>query len=164
MIAEEVRMRLRELVEADDEADSKKKPSKPGTEDASDSPSPKSKEKTATNTGTVSTPDLDQEEDPDGPAVDGGQPDPDAAQDDEEEEADAIDPEGDGGDEPSGVVNDELSGKTVQSVTIEPKSKVLPGAKEVVLSFNESTDTLRILITATGNVKFFWRGQLHDIP
>lgn len=80
--------------------------------------------------------------------------------DDEE----ALDPDGDGGEKPSGAVNDEVAGKTVQAVTIEPKSKVLPGAKEVIITFNESTDPLRILCTSTGEVKFFWRGQLHDIP
>lgn len=67
-------------------------------------------------------------------------------------------------DEQTGAINNEVSGKTVQSLTIEPKSKLLPGAKEVIVSFNESTDALRILITPTGNVKFFWRGQLSDLP
>lgn len=81
-----------------------------------------------------------------------------------EDDAEAIDAAGDAGEDPSGAVNDEVSGKTIQSITIEPKSKVLPGAKEVVVSFNESTDALRVLVTATGQVKFFWRGQLHDIP
>lgn len=77
---------------------------------------------------------------------------------------DAIDKEGDGGDDPSGAVNNDLSGKTVQSLSIEAQSKILPGAKEVVLSFNETTDSLRILVTPTGQVKFSWRGQLHDLP
>lgn len=80
------------------------------------------------------------------------------------DDAEAIDADGTGGEEPSGAVNDELSGKTVQAVTIEPKSKVLPGSKEVVLTFADTTDALRILVTATGQIKFFWRGQLHDIP
>lgn len=80
--------------------------------------------------------------------------------DDEE----AIDADGTAGEEPSGAVNDELSGKIVQAITIEPKSKVLPGAKEVVLTFSDTTDALRVLITATGQVKFFWRGQLSDLP
>lgn len=81
-----------------------------------------------------------------------------------EDEMDAVDPEGDAGEEPSGEINDDLSGKTMQAISIEPKSKVLPGSKEVILTFNETTDTLRILITGTGQVKFFWRNQLKDMP
>lgn len=168
MVAYEVRRRLRELVEKDEEDGKKKggegKPRKPSTADAEDSPSPK-----VGRPGSRAT--ADTGDDIDGPAVDGERPDP-VAQDDEmngndrpESDDDAaIDSDGDGGEEPSGIINDELSGKTVQALTIEPRSNVLPGAKEVVLSFNESTDTLRILVTQTGEVKFFWRGQLHDLP
>ena len=162
-------MRLRELVEADDEegGEDRKKPRKPQTADAEDSPSPKGKTvagpRATTNSPDVSSPDIDQDKDPSGPSVDGDEPDPEA-DDKADDEEDAIDQDGDSGDEPSGAVNDEVSGKTVQAVTIEPKSKVLPGAKEIVVAFNESTDALRILVTPTGQVKFFWRGQLHDIP
>lgn len=67
-------------------------------------------------------------------------------------------------DAPSGGIADEVVGKTVQSLTIEPKSKILPGAKEVVISFNESPDALRLLLTPTGQVKFFYRGKVSDIP
>ncbi len=67
-------------------------------------------------------------------------------------------------DEKTGAVNNEVSGKTLSSITIDPKSKILPGAKEVILAFNESTDALRLLITPTGKCVFFWRGQLHDVP
>jgi len=105
---------------------------------------------------------------PDPSELDGPIDDPSASPEDqadaEHDEEDAIDADGDAADEPSGAVNDEVSGKTVQAVTIEPKSKILPGSKEVVLAFNESTDPLRILVTPTGQVKFFWRGQLHDLP
>ena len=89
----------------------------------------------------------------------------DAEEKGEEDEEDAVDPEGDASEVPSGAVNNEVSGKTVQSITIEPKSELLKGAaKEVVISFNESTDPLRIIVTPTGQVKFAWRGQLHDLP
>lgn len=93
-----------------------------------------------------------------------GDPDEEHSEQGDEAESGVQDGDDEGDPEPSGAVNDEVSGKTVQAVTIEPKSKVLPGAKEVVLSFNESTDALRILITSTGMVKFFWKGQLHDLP
>lgn len=69
-----------------------------------------------------------------------------------------------GSSDQTGAVNNEISGKTVQSVTIEPRSKLLPGAKEVVITFNETTDSLKILVTSNGAVKFGWRDQLHDLP
>lgn len=65
---------------------------------------------------------------------------------------------------PGGDVNKEVAGKTVQSVTLEPKSKILPGAKEVRLGFNETTDALIVLVTSTGQIKFSYRGQLFDLP
>lgn len=66
-----------------------------------------------------------------------------------------------GDDREGGKVHDEVVGKRVQAITMEPKSKILPGAQELVLTFDESPDPLRILITKTGAVKFFYRG-LHD--
>ncbi len=96
-----------------------------------------------------------------------GMPDPgsvDPTDGEGEDDEEALDADGNAGEDPSGAVNNEVSGKTIQAVTIEPKSQVLPGAKEIVLAFNESTDPLRILVTQTGQVKFFWRGQLHDLP
>lgn len=155
MIAEEVRRRLREL--ADD--DGRPRPRKPATasadqEDPPRGPGPGGPD-AALGSPDASRPEGGEgsEDDPAGPAVDGDQPDP-----------EAIDPDGTGGEEGSGAVNDYLSGKTVQAISIEPESKVLPGAKEVIVSFNETTDALRILVTTTGQVKFFLRGQLHDIP
>lgn len=106
------------------------------------------------------------------PPIDGGMND-DEDQDldsDSEEKAekdqdDAVDADGTGGEKPSGAVNQGITGKTVQSITINPKSDVLKGAaKEVVITFNETTDPLRIIVTPTGMVEFFWGGQLHDIP
>lgn len=145
IIAQEVRSRIRELAEAsDDEGDGKKLPKKPRTADAEDSPSPK---------GNVPT----------GPRADSNiESEP--AEDDDTSDDEGIDSAGNAGEEPSGAVNNEVSGKTVQAVTIEPQSKILPGAKEVIISFTESTDALRVIVTATGQVKFFWRNSLHDIP
>lgn len=81
---------------------------------------------------------------------------------DEEDPADQeMDPNSEN---PSSGINDELAGKTVQSISIEAKSKLLPGAKEVVISFNETTDPLKILITNSGLIKFYYRGQISDIP
>jgi len=62
-----------------------------------------------------------------------------------------------------GKIADEISGKTIQSVTMEPKSKTLPGAQEIVLTFKEIPDPLKILITKTGQVKFFFRGIHNEL-
>jgi hypothetical protein len=172
MIEHEVRAHLSAVLEADDDKKGGKKSKKPTTAAADNEPTqPNAPADGGGVEPIASSPPIDggmndqegESEDADGD----GMPDPssvDPTDGEGEDDADAIDPEGDGGEEPSGAVNDELSGKTVQAITIEPKSKVLPGAKEVVITFNESTDALRILVTSTGTVKFFWRGQLHDIP
>lgn len=60
-----------------------------------------------------------------------------------------------------GDVSDEIVGKSVQSITMEPKSKVLPGAVEVVITFDQTPDPLRILIPKSGVPKFYYRG-LHN--
>lgn len=164
IVSEEVRRRLRELVEAgedDGEPLPKKKGRKPGVasadqEDPPDAGNPTSPDAiTGSPDPAAGSPEggSGAEDDPDGPAVDGDAPDP-----------DAIDADGDAGEDPSGAVSDELSGKTVQALSINPRSEILPGAKEVILTFNETTDDLKVLVTGTGQVKFFWKGQLHDIP
>lgn len=171
MIEHEVRAHLSVVLESGDEKKADKKSKKPTTAAADKEPT----EPNAPTDGGGVEPIMNA------PPIDGGMNDQEGGEDADgdgmpdadsvdptdgegEDDADAIDPEGDGGEEPSGVVNNEVSGKTVQAITIEPKSKVLPGAKEIVFSFNESTDALRVLVTSTGTVKFFWRGQLHDIP
>ncbi len=165
IIATEVRRRLYELATADDDEESD--PKKPKATSADNSPSPKGKgpggPQAKNDSPDPGTPDGD-DSDPSGNATDGGQPDPETAEKEKADRDDQIDADGDAGEEPSGAVNDEMSGKTIQAITIEPESKVLPGAREVVIAVNESTDTLRILITPTQQIKFFWRGQLHDLP
>lgn len=101
----------------------------------------------------------DAETDPDF-ASDNSDEEQDAAQD----EMDALDTAGDGAGDPSGLVNKEISGKTVQAITINPKSDRLPDAKEILVTFNETTDPLKILVTSTGKVVFLWRERLHDLP
>lgn len=71
------------------------------------------------------------------------------------------DGEEDAEDVTGGKIADELTGKTVQSITMEPKSKLLPGAQEIVLTFKETPDPLKILVTKQGQVKFHFRG-LHN--
>lgn len=60
-----------------------------------------------------------------------------------------------------GKIADEIAGKTIQSISMEPKSKLLPGAMEIALTFREIPDPLKILITKTGQVKFHFKG-LHN--
>lgn len=101
-------------------------------------------------------PDADQAEIDGQPVGDGEQ----AAHD----ERDALDLDGDAGTEPSGEINDAISGKTVQSVSVEDKSQLLPGATQITLTFNETTDSLAILVTKSGDVKFAYKNQIHDVP
>ena len=162
IVSEEIR---RCLAEADEDESSGKKSKKPETKAADEDPTRPQKpaggaEKLKPAGGPDATLDIDDlddqpqdEEEPDG-----------RTEDEEDLEADAIDKDGNSGERPSGAVNDELSGKTIQAISIEPKSKILPGSKEILLSFNETTDMLRIIVTSTGQAKFFWRGQLHDLP
>lgn len=75
----------------------------------------------------------------------------DAEEDPEEKEAEA-----------KKSLSDILDGKSIQSISQEPKSKILPGAQEIVITFNDIPDPLKILVTKSGTVKFFFRNQLHN--
>jgi hypothetical protein len=83
----------------------------------------------------------------------------------DDELEDQPEPEGDdvesAEDDAKSDISDELVGKTVQSITMEPKSKLMPGAMEIVLTFDQVTDQFRILIGKSGQVKFYFRG-LHN--
>lgn len=74
--------------------------------------------------------------------------------DDEEDEAGAEDTE---------KVSDELVGKTIQSITANPKSKLMPGAMEIVLQFDQIPEPLKILVTKSGEVKYYFRGLHNEI-
>jgi hypothetical protein len=63
--------------------------------------------------------------------------------------------------EEEGTVAGELNGKTVDKISVDEDSKIMPGATEIVFTFRENPDALRILITKTGKVKYFYRG-LHN--
>lgn len=62
-----------------------------------------------------------------------------------------------------GKIADQITGKTVQSITMEPKSKTLPGAQELVITFKEIPDPLKVLLTKTGQVKFFFKGLHNEV-
>lgn len=76
-------------------------------------------------------------------------------------EKDVNDNEEDADEVTGGKIADEIAGKTVQSITMDPKSKLLPGAQEIVVTFDQIPDPLRILVNKTGQVKFYFRG-LHN--
>jgi hypothetical protein len=61
-----------------------------------------------------------------------------------------------------GTVAAELENKTIESISLEEDSKIMPGATEVVLTFQQTPDALRLLITKTGKVKIFFRGLHND--
>ena len=61
-----------------------------------------------------------------------------------------------------GEIASQVTGKTIQSITMEPKSKILPGAQELTLTFKEIPDPLKVLITKTGMVKFFMKNGIHN--
>lgn len=79
---------------------------------------------------------------------------------DDELEADVAGDE-DSGAEP-GSVAAELEDKTIESVSMEEDSKIMPGAMEIVLTFRENPDALRLLVTKTGKVKIFYKGLHND--
>lgn len=79
----------------------------------------------------------------------------------EKQAADATDGEEEADEVTGGKIADQLTGKTVQSISMEPKSKLLPGAQEIVVTFDQIPDPLRILVNKSGQVKFYFKG-LHN--
>lgn len=147
IVKEELAAHIKALREAPDDTlpdDDRKKPSKARKTSALE------KNRQPTN---------DQEEKPPTPSpaksveppVDDTSEDP---SDDELAAADASDGEA----EPeAGQLSTELEGKRIQSVTQEPKSQLVPGASEIVVTFAEVPDPLRIIVTKTGAVRFFYK-------
>lgn len=66
------------------------------------------------------------------------------------------------GEDPGSELASEISGKVLTGVQDVKKSKTLPGARELVLTFKDSNQPLRILITRSGVVKFLFKGKLHN--
>lgn len=81
-------------------------------------------------------------------------PEPGDGEDEEGDEEDAEDVTG-------GDIAKELEGKRIQSITMEPKSKIMPGAQEINIQFADIPDPLRILVNKSGNIKFYFKG-LHN--
>ncbi len=73
----------------------------------------------------------------------------------------AAEPEGEP-DKKGRPLSDMLADKTIQSMTMEPESKILPGAQEIVITFSNTPEPLRILVTKSGLAKFWFKNQLHN--
>jgi len=143
------------MVDANDEKKKKEKPGGKGDEaptrpQAASEPVQQSKGKeTPKNDKAGAKQELPVAKDPVDPELDKDVADP-AAEEDSE-------------DVTGGKIADEISGKTIQSVTMEPKSKILPGAQEITLTFREIPDPLKILITKSGAVKFHFKGIHNEL-
>lgn len=174
IIREELMNHIKSLVEvdgapddaSDDDVEPKKKgkrgpgrpPKDPETTDAAQAPPKKPK---GDGPPKVPPPDDETPADSEIPQDDGPAPEvpdePDPADDEIAAAVDGEDEDQRGGGEVSG----EVVGKRIQSITLEPKSKLVPGAQELVLTFDEVVDPLRILVTKTGVIRFWFRG-LHN--
>lgn len=162
IVKEELAAHIAELTEAgDDEED--KKPEKQDGEAAASSKKPEPKEPAKAAPPVNKDPTMDSDsKDVGGPPEDSGEEEVPDAEDpaDDELEDERADGEGDD-DRSDGKVSKEIVGKSVQSISFEPKSKLVPGAAEVVFTFDQVADPLRIVITKTGQIKYYFRG-LHD--
>lgn len=159
IIREELRRHVRNLDEAtiqDAQEDNKQKEDDGEREPQKDQDSPDNGASPKSPKSKELPPDDGETEEPN-EQPDGDDP----ADDDLEDETDAEDTE-EKEDDAKTKLGDQLAGKSIQSMTQEPKSKVLPGAQEIVLTFANSTEPLRILVTKTGQVKFYYSGALHN--
>ena len=148
MIREAIASRVREIMEAGADPDAVEKGEPEDDDGLGDKP-------------RVAKPGEPPEPQPD--EADPSEPNPadDAAELDKQ---DALDMDGDAA-APSGKVNREVDGKTIQSISVEEDSKLVPGAHEVVVTLDDVADPLRIIVAPkSGRMSFFWRGQMHDLP
>ncbi len=55
-------------------------------------------------------------------------------------------------------IGDQITGMTVLSFTMDPRSKTVPGALELTLQFKENPQPLKIFVV--GKIKFLYKGSL----
>jgi len=75
---------------------------------------------------------------------------------------DVEEPEPEDEDDIGGDISDSIVGKSVQSVTMEPESKMMPGAREITIQFESDPHPLKILLGKSGMIKFHYKGSLHN--
>lgn len=160
IIREELSTIIKELYEADD--DEKKEPEIGGADKDNDVEVPsKSTDNTAPTVGSEKQdsppedePKAGDENIPDEEVPVGDDPsDTELSQDVE----DPSDEEAEGGD-----ISKDITGRSVQSITVNPESKMMPGAKEIVIQFEEIPHPLRILLGKSGLVKYHFKGAIHN--
>lgn len=184
MIKEELAKHISNLLEAEgggvvdaesdaNEKDAKKSPKKKKKDDQEVASDPEERNAKASEEENEPEPPSKR---PVSPSKD-GEPDEIGPEDTEEEDIPALEPGDepksddelekdvsgeDDGNEETGGIGDEIVGKTIQSMTMDPESEILPGAQEITVTFRDSPDPLKILITKTGQVKLFYHGGLHN--
>ena len=73
------------------------------------------------------------------------------------------DVEAEPGEEPEqSDISRDITGRSVQSISFSKESKLMGGAQEVVIQFEEIPHPLHILLMKSGMVKFFYKGQIHN--
>jgi len=170
IVREELALHIREMLEAgDDEEEKKGGPSTVGADKDNDNQEPDAPaDDVAPKVGAEKGPEA-----PDGDAPAGGDEEQDAEvpatpdPSDDELSKDMADDETDDGedevdDETGGDISDEITGKTIQSMTFQPESKMMPGAAEITIQFDEIPHPLTILIGKSGMVKYHFKGALHN--
>jgi hypothetical protein len=65
--------------------------------------------------------------------------------------------------EEGGSVAADMQGKVIDNVEYSDESESIPGAQEIVFSFQDTEDKLRVIVMPSGNVKYFWKGLHSDI-
>ncbi len=172
IVREELAAHIRELREAPEPPEDEDEPKEPTGQEPE---APKksvggpAKPKARTPAPTKSTADAPEKDaqksaaaDPDKP---GAPEDPADADLDADEPEDSDDGTGEDDADPlAGKLSEELEGRRVQSLTVEPKSQKVPGASEIVVTFSDVPDPLRIIVTKTGEYRFSYKGALYNIP
>ena len=61
-----------------------------------------------------------------------------------------------------GDISNDIVGRSVQSISYSPESKMMPGASEVTIQFEEIPHPLKILIGKSGMIKYHFKGSIHN--
>ena len=145
-----------EVVDAEKEKGEKEKNDKKDPKEQKPDDKPPKKDAPKPETKKTPPKELPAEEEPADKAIE-----KDVAEPDGEEDASEI---------TGGKIADEIVGKTIQSITMTPKSTTAPGFQEISLTFREIPDPLKILVGKTGMTKFVFRGvhntlgEASDVP
>jgi len=180
IVREELELLIREFFEADDKED--KEPGVQGADKDNDNVAPeKSGTDMAPKRGAEIATGAPEGDEPKAPPPGEESPpeqpaDPEAGdQDIPDEEVPAGDPDpsdtelsqdvedqGDEEEKEGGAISKEITGRQIQSIAYNPESKMMGGAHEVVIQFEEIPHPLHILLGKSGMIKFFFKGQIRN--